>query len=153
MRTSSTSVARPTQEETLPQDCIEHRAALHALRMGSRFMKARTWSTAVIWLQQAIQIQPDCFEAYFLLGEVYLEMGEFRDAVEPYEKAIQLRPDDTTPHLKLGMVFIALKDWNAVLEQYQILRSLNEVIAKELFDKIIYSFNYEMFNSLFNPVY
>lgn len=148
----STSAAPATPGEPPPNDSLERRAALHALRMANRYMKTRTWATAIIWLHQATEIQPDFFEAYLLLGDVHLETGELREAVAAYEKAIKLKPEDPTPHLKLGHALIALGDWNGALRQYHALRSLNEVTAGDLFDKIIYSFNYEMFDSLFSQI-
>jgi tetratricopeptide (TPR) repeat protein len=131
---------------------IDRRAALHALRMGTRYMKTRAWDTAAIWLRQAVQILPGFFEAYYLLGDVYMELGQSDEAIETYDLAIQLRPDETSAHLKLGLAYIAKNNWNAALGQYHTLRTLNEVVAGELFDKIIYSFNYEMFESLFNHI-
>lgn len=131
---------------------IERRAALHALRMGTRFMKTRAWGMAATWLGQAVQILPGFFEAHYLLGDVYMELGRTDEAIETYDRAIQLRPDDTSPHLKLGLAYITKNNWNAALGQYHTLRTLNEVVAGELFDKIIYSFNYEMFESLFHHI-
>jgi tetratricopeptide (TPR) repeat protein len=150
---SPTASAIPSKkrENNTPGD-IERRAALHALRMGTRFMKTRAWDTAALWLRQAVQILPGFFEAYYLLGDVYMELGQSDEAIETYDRAIRLRPDDTSAHLKLGLAYIAKNNWNAALGQYHTLRTLNEVVAGELFDKIIYSFNYEMFESLFNHV-
>lgn len=148
---TASAIPRKPRENTAPGD-IERRAALHALRMGTRFMKTRAWETSCIWLRQAVQILPDFFEAYYLLGDVYMELGQSDQAIETYDRAIQLRPDDTSAHLKLGLAYIAKNNWNAALGQYHTLRTLNEVVAGELFDKIIYSFNYEMFESLFNHV-
>jgi tetratricopeptide (TPR) repeat protein len=146
--------ATPAKRGELPgPGDVERRAALHALRMGTRFIKTRTWDTAAVWLRQAVQIQPEFFEAYFLLGDVYLELGRLDEAVETYDRAIQLRPDDTNVHLKLGLAYIAKNNWNAALGQYHTLRALNEVVAAELFDKLIYSFNYEMFESHFTHVH
>ena len=151
---SPTASATPAKkgEKTAPGD-IERRAALHALRMGTRFIKTRSWETAATWLGQAVQIRPDFFEAHFLLGDVYLEVGQMGEAVESYERAIGLKPDDTNAHLKLGLAYVAQNNWNAALGQYHTLRGLNEVVAGELFDKIVYSFNYEMFENLFNNTY
>lgn len=83
----ASAIPAKRNENTAPGD-IERRAALHALRMGTRFIKTRTWETAGIWLRQAVQIRPDFFEAYFLLGDVYLELGSMNEAVESYERAI-----------------------------------------------------------------
>lgn len=151
---SSTSSATPAKKGEVPAPGdVERRAALYALRMGTHFIKTRTWETAAVWFRQAIQIQPEFFEAYFLLGDVYLELGRLDDAVETYERAMRIKPEDTNVHLKLGIAYIARNDWNAALGQYHALRTLNEVVAGELFDKIVYSFNYEMFESLFNHAY
>ena len=152
MSSSSANAAPSKNGETHTTGDLERRAALHALRTANRYMKTRSWDMALTWLNQAIKIQPDFFEAYFLLGVVHMELGRLDEAVEALERAIRLNPDDTNPHLKLGLAYIAQNNWNAALGQYHTLRTLNEVIANELFDKIIYTFNYEMFESLFNRV-
>lgn len=153
MSSPTESATRAKQGEKTARGDVERRAALHALRLGTRFIKTRTWETAAVWFRQAVKIRPDFFEAYFLLGDVYLELGQKGEAVESYERAICLKPEDTNVHLKLGLAYIAQGNWNAALGQYHTLRGLNEVVAGELFDKIIYSFNYEMFESLYNHAY
>jgi tetratricopeptide (TPR) repeat protein len=80
-------------------------------------------------------------------------LGLLEKAIKTLDRAIRLRPDDPTAHFKLGLVYIARHDWNAALGQYQLLRALYRIVAKQLFDKIVFSFNYEMFDSLFNQIY
>jgi tetratricopeptide (TPR) repeat protein len=152
MSSPSANATPSKKSETHITVDLERRAALHALRMGTRFIKTRSWNTAAIWLGQAVQLLPEYFEAYFLLGDVYMEMGRLDEAIDTYDRAIQLRPDDTNTHLKLGLAYIAKNNWNAALGQYNTLRTMNDVAAAELFDKIIYTFNYEMFDSLFNKI-
>ncbi|MDT4956144.1 MAG: hypothetical protein QOJ02_4282 [Acidobacteriota bacterium] len=142
-----------TPEESSSKNNIERRAALHCLNFGDKFIRERSWQNAITWLKQAVTIQPDFFEAYCLLGEAYMELGQVEEAIETLDRAIQLRPKDTNPHLKLGLAYIALHDWNAALGQFHTLRRLDQVMAKQLFDKIIFSFNYNMFDSLFNQIY
>lgn len=142
-----------TPEEASSKDNLERRAALHCLNFGEKFIRERSWQNAVTWLKQAIKIQPDLYEAYYLLGQVYIELGLLEEAIETLDRAIRLRPDDPTAHLKLGLAYIARHDWNAALGQYRSLRTLDRVVAKQLFDKIVFSFNYEMFDSLFNQIY
>jgi tetratricopeptide (TPR) repeat protein len=139
-----------TKKENTSDDNLERRAALHALHTANNFIRMRSWQNAVIWLNQAIKIQPDFFEAYCLLGEAYLEIGEVDQAIKVFDRAIQLRPDNVTPHLKLGLAYITIHNWNAALGQFHTLRSLDQVAAKELFDKLVFSFNYQLFDSLFN---
>jgi tetratricopeptide (TPR) repeat protein len=135
------------------EERLNQRAALYCLHSGNKYMKMHSWQNAINWLSQAVKIQPHFFEAYCLLGEAYLELYQLEEAVKAFKEASQLRPDDAGPHLKLGHTYIAMNNWNAALGQYHTLRSLNEVIANDLFDRIFYSFNYEMFTNLFNHIY
>lgn len=142
-----------TPEEASSKDNLDRRAALYCLNLGEKFIRERSWQNAVTWLRQAITIQPDLYEAHYLLGEAYIELGRLDEAIEILDRAIQLRPDDPTAHFKLGLAYIALHDWNSALGQYRSIRTLDRVVAKQLFDKIVFSFNYEMFDSLFNQIY
>src|SRR5438128_1125799 len=141
-----------SSEEITSENNLERRAALHCLNFGDKFIRERSWQDAITWLQQAIKIQPDLYEAFYLLGEVYIELGRFEEAVETLDMAIQLRPDDPAARFKIGLAHISRHDWNAALCHYRSLRTLDKVVAKQLFDKIIFSFNYEMFDGLFNQI-
>lgn len=141
-----------TPDATATQGSLARRAALYCLHSAHRHMKVRAWQKAVSSLKEAVRIHPGLFEAYSLMGEAYMELDLLEESVEAFERAVRLRPDDTATHLKLGLAYVARNDWNAALGQFQILRTLNEVVANELFDKIIYSFNYEMYESLFNQI-
>lgn len=150
MSSPPTSAEESDEGKTRSISDLERRAALYALRMGNHYIKTREWGTAGIWLRQAVKIQHDFFEAYFLLGNVYMEQGQLDEAVESYQWAIKLRPDDGSSHHNLGLAYVAKNNWNAALGQYHTLRTLNEVTAGELFDRIVYTFNYQMFGSLFS---
>lgn len=106
-----------------------------------------------MYLEQAVSIDPKFFEWHCLVGEAYAESGRLWDAVEAFGRAFRPRPDDTGAHLKLGLAYVAVNDWNAALDELQMLRTLDEVAASQFFDKIVYSFNYEMFEGLFNQMY
>lgn len=142
-----------TLSETASKDNLEGRAALHCLNFGEKFIRERSWPEAVTWLTQAVTIQPNFYEAHCLLGEVYLELGDPAKAIDRLQLAMKLRPNDPTLHLKLGLAYIAVHDWNSALDRYRALRPIDRVVAKQLFDKIVFSFNYELFDSLFNQIY
>src|SRR4051812_21182231 len=89
MSSPPTGAKESDEGETPAMGDMERRAALYALRMGSHYIKTREWETSGIWLRQAAKIQPDFFEAYFLLGNVYMEQGRLDDAVESYRWAIK----------------------------------------------------------------
>ena len=99
-----------TQKENISRDKLERRAALHCLHSANNFIRMRSWQNAVTWLEQAVKIEPDFFEAYCLLGEAYLELGQAEQAIGAFDHAAQLRPDNVTPHLKLGLAYINSSD-------------------------------------------
>jgi len=42
---------------------------------------------------KAIELQPDCAEAYSNLGVLLIEQGRVDEAIESFRKAIELQPD------------------------------------------------------------
>lgn len=45
--------------------------------------------------RQIVERQPSNHDAYFMLGNIYLRLGQLDAAVIHYRKALELKPDDT----------------------------------------------------------
>jgi tetratricopeptide (TPR) repeat protein len=84
--------AAADQYEMLFQDGEFPRAYLpyaELLAAQADFAKARSYALL------AVLATPENAYAYFLLGKVHLELGEFSFAVDALERASRLAPDDT----------------------------------------------------------
>lgn len=105
--------------------------------IGESYYSLDQYQNAVDSFTKAIKIKSDNFEAYLNLTRVYL-FG-FKDdssAVWAATKACKLKPDSDEGHYLLGLSYYFSGNKSAALDEYQILKPLNEKLAKELFDLI-----------------
>lgn len=81
--------------------------------------------------KKALTIKPDA-DIYSNLGNAYLDLGMYREALEEYKRAIQARPYYARAHFGLGISFLRLNDQGAALKEYEMLKKLNPALADEL---------------------
>ena len=71
-------------------------------------------------LEQAMQVDPDVAELYFLHGEqLEAEPGQLREAMAAYERAIELRPNYAEARMALGIQLLAGGNYPAALAHFQ----------------------------------
>jgi tetratricopeptide (TPR) repeat protein len=86
---------------------------------------------AVSLFKKALRIKPDA-DIHANLGNAYLDLGMYREALDEYKRAIQARPYYDRAHFGLGISFLRLNDQSAALKEYEILKKLNQALADEL---------------------
>ena len=59
---------------------------------------------------EALALDPECFEAWHAKTEIHFSTREFDRAREAAEKALQLRPDDVHIHTSLSRIYMELGD-------------------------------------------
>ena len=57
-------------------------------------------NTALSYLNDLIQRQPDNDEAYYLLGNIYRKQGNWQMALNNYLEAIERNPDSPAAHAR-----------------------------------------------------
>ena len=95
--------------------------------------KLGRYQEAIEAFKQAISIKPDYAEAHYNLGNAYGHLGRYQEAIEAYKQTIRIKPDFALAHYYLGVVYGMVGDKNAALNEYEILKDLNQDLAKELF--------------------
>jgi tetratricopeptide (TPR) repeat protein len=78
----------------------------------------------------------DSAEVHFNLGAVYSKMGQYTNAIELLKRAISLKPDFADAHFALALTYLVTKKKSVALDQYQILQSLNPLLASRLYGQI-----------------
>ena len=58
---------------------------------------------ALALYERAIHLEPDCFEAYFNLGNIQHDLGRFGDARDCYQLAVRLNPSHADTHFYLAV--------------------------------------------------
>lgn len=68
------------------------RQAMYYYKNGMRLYRRAKMKEAVVELDQAIKLYPNCGEFYFRRGDCFLELDKLNDAYADFTKAIQLEP-------------------------------------------------------------
>jgi tetratricopeptide (TPR) repeat protein len=74
------------------------------LSKGNSAAWDRNWNDAVVYYQQALDIDPGNFKALTNLGLANYEMREYRQALDAYQKAVEINPDDPAPYEKMYLI-------------------------------------------------
>lgn len=76
------------------------------------FEKYDSTEEAKNYLSRAIQLKPDYFFSYTILGNIMLVQGDIKEAARLYSRAISLNPDDADAYNGLGAAFVKIGELN-----------------------------------------
>lgn len=82
------------------------------------------------------KIVDDACMLFVLLGHSCCDSGQYKEAVEAYKQAIQINPNKGVIHYLLAETYLKMGDKDLALEQYEILKTLDEELASELYELI-----------------
>jgi len=86
--------------------------------LGAALIEQDKFDQAVEQLQLAIQINPNCAEAYLNLADVYRKLGQYADAIQVYNSVIQVRPAYAPAYYELGNTYDRLGQYQQAVEAY-----------------------------------
>ncbi|MER3499945.1 MAG: hypothetical protein C4295_00455 [Candidatus Fervidibacterota bacterium] len=75
------------------------------LQKGSQAVQQNHPHEAIPLLEQAVQLQPDSFDALFWLGAAYALAQRWEDAANCFEQAKEIRPTVASVWYNLGVVY------------------------------------------------
>jgi tetratricopeptide (TPR) repeat protein len=99
-------------------------AATQAFAEGSRAQQAKEFSTAVTAYRKAIQLDPSYYDAYYNLGVVSVQSGNYAAGLAVYETALAIEPDSHDARFNFALV---LKQANYPIDAAS---ELEKVLAK-----------------------
>lgn len=73
---------------------------------------------AFLW-KEIVKKYPGNAVAHNNLGAVYMERGEYREALEHFKKAVMLNPTDEKFHKNLGKIYFYLKMYDRAVQKYK----------------------------------
>lgn len=87
---------------------------------------------AISEYQTAIKLKPDSFEAHANLGDIYLQLGRYSDAIEPLRHAVELKPHSVEVRDCLGVAFLKSGDRDRAMEEFRVIDGLRPEFEGEL---------------------
>lgn len=83
------------------------------------------YAQALIYLEQALKLDPESIEILHQLSEVYLKDGKGEKAVDTAQRAVEKEPKNFSFRMSLGGIYASLRRYNAAKEQYKKAYELN----------------------------
>ncbi len=90
---------RKTAKKNEKNPDYQYEKGLIALRYGLT-------DEAIRYGKLAIELDPNHFHSYNLLGSAYYTKGDYAQSVEAYEKAVELKPEIAEVHRNLGLSYL-----------------------------------------------
>jgi tetratricopeptide (TPR) repeat protein len=82
-------------------------------------------------MQLAI-LEPKNANAHICLGDAYYELERYEEAIEAYKQGIRLNPNDPSGCFNLAKTYLKMDNRDLALKEYEILKTLDGKLAKEL---------------------
>ncbi len=92
------------------------------------------YNNVILYNQKAIEINPDCAEAYVNMGNAYNKIDNYEKAIECYQKAIEIDPDYEIPFNNLGCAYNKKGNYDKAIECLEKAIEINPYDAEAYFN-------------------
>jgi tetratricopeptide (TPR) repeat protein len=100
--------------------------------LGVAYVKSVMYREAIKEFKESLKIKPGYVDAYINLGVSYFNLKKYKETVEAIKQAMSINPNDAEAHYLLGLTYKALEDKESTMKEYNILKDLNQELAKKL---------------------
>ena len=95
------------------------RDPLPVLRTGKVLAKLNRPAEAIQKYRDALQLQPDLWDAHFELGGALDAAGQLAEAQKEFAEAVRLQPENPRPHFNLGVLLAKQNQFDAAQHEFE----------------------------------
>ncbi len=121
-----TTMAEPTNIEDLP----EASTAPVLLKRGNIALAKGDYDSALVRFKEALFLKPDYVEAYYRIGQVYINKKAYKEGFQYIKRSIALAPENLTLRNSLATLYEGLGNINAAIDEFKKL----EIVAAQIAD-------------------
>ena len=85
---------------------------------GDRFLQSERYDEAVDIYTKAIELKPNCLEAWYNRGIALVELGRYQDAIDSLKHTLQLNPDYYEAWYNRGVALSNLNCYQEAIDSY-----------------------------------
>ena len=86
---------------------------------GLESYKSGNYQDAVKSYTQAVKLKKDYAEAYYNLGDAYLQLKQYKQAFEAYKQAVKHQPNSSIAYNNMGTAYFKLREHQKAIEAYK----------------------------------
>ena len=101
--------------------------------LAGYYMDSGSYEEAAEVLNQLVKLDPNDAYAHSMLGDACWNCGRYEEAIVAYKQAMKLHVDDPHVRYQIALAYLKMGDKDSALEEYEILKSMDEELANELF--------------------
>lgn len=101
-----------SQETMIPRGTIECDAGDLLRRHGQE-------RRALDFLNRAVVLSPNLYEAQYFLGVASFDLGDYPSALRHLQEAVRCLPESPSPHVHMGLAHMALGDLQGAIDQFR----------------------------------
>ena len=101
------------------KEILSRLAGYYNYILGNTACDDKEYNLSLKYYQKAIDLKPDCHEAWYNMGLAYYENGEFDTAIKKYEEAIKIKPDYHEALNNMGISYEKKGEFDKAIEKYE----------------------------------
>ena len=93
--------------------------AIAVMNVGSKLQEEGDHAAAIERFQEAAELQPNLFLAYYKTGLSYFDLERFELSAAEFQQALGVDPDQAEAYFQLGTTYNRLRDYSEAVAAYQ----------------------------------
>jgi tetratricopeptide (TPR) repeat protein len=89
------------------------------IRQGEWLLSENRPAEAIAFMRETLKRYPNAHQAHVLLWNIYLRMGNFKEAEHAVREIIRIKPDDVEAITRLGMVLYEEQQFSAAANEFR----------------------------------
>jgi tetratricopeptide (TPR) repeat protein len=113
-------------KNTLTFDAIDDMYSWTYTELGKAYLKIKKPDSALVFFEKAYAKSPDDYNNILGLGETYMHLKQYKNAIDIYSKGIDLTGGEPILFGLRGKAYMVAKDYKSAIKDFELINSIRE---------------------------